>query len=213
MTRWCDPLPAESYGGHVLTENNWFPSNGVVKMSGEGSMTSDIIPSFIRHLDMHARQFLSATTSDLLSLDGHKSEIGCEWLEICRQNNCEVVQTPANTSHFLQPCDQFVNKAFKEAVRDMRDEVSSMAIANTKSVQFNLMCGVFGFHRISTQDNTKSFQVTGLFPVNWNFSKRFKNINDRINSKFSSDQFRSSAPQAHFQQQGVSTCVTLLTPF
>ncbi len=51
----------------------------------------------------------------------------------------------------------------------MRDKVTSMAIVNTKSVQFKLMCGVFGFHRISTQDIRKSFQVTGLFPVDWDF--------------------------------------------
>ncbi len=162
MTRWFDPLPDESYGGHVLTENNWFPSNSAVKMSEKGSMTSDIIPSFIRHLYMYVRRFLPATTSYLLSLNGHKPRNGCEWLELCRQNNCEVVQAPANSPHFLQPCDQFVNKAFKGAVRDMRDEVASMAIANTKSVQFTLMCGVFGFHRISTQDIKMSFQVTGF---------------------------------------------------
>ncbi len=46
MARWFDPLPAESYGAHVLTENNWFPSNGAVKMSEKGSMTRDIIPYF-----------------------------------------------------------------------------------------------------------------------------------------------------------------------
>ncbi len=74
-----------------------------------------------------------------------------------------------------------------------RDEATSISIANTKSFQFKLMCGVFGFHRISTQDIRKSFQVTGLFPVNWDFSKRLKNNNDRVNTKFSSEQFRSSA--------------------
>ncbi len=31
MTRWFDSLPAESYRAHVLTENNWFPPNRVVK--------------------------------------------------------------------------------------------------------------------------------------------------------------------------------------
>ncbi len=60
MIRWFDSLPAESYDGHVLTENNWLPSNGVVKMSEKVSMTSDIIPSFIRHLDVYVRQFLPA---------------------------------------------------------------------------------------------------------------------------------------------------------
>ncbi len=54
-------------------------------------------------------------------------------------------------------------------------------------------CIIFGFHRISTQDIRKSLQLICLLPVNWDFSKRFNNINDRINSNFSSEQFRSSA--------------------
>ncbi len=76
MTRWFDPLRAEPYGAHVLTENNWFLSNGVVKMSEKGSMTSEIIPSFSRHLDKYARQFLPATTSYLLRLDVHQDWMG-----------------------------------------------------------------------------------------------------------------------------------------
>ncbi len=40
---------------------------------------------------------------------------------------------------------------------------------------------------------SNSFQVISLFPVNWDFSKRFKSINDRINSNFSSEKFRSRA--------------------
>ncbi len=36
MTRWFEPLPAESYGAHIFTENNWFPSNGIMKMSEKG---------------------------------------------------------------------------------------------------------------------------------------------------------------------------------
>ncbi len=40
MTRWFDLLPAESYDGHVLTENDWFPSNCVLKMSEKVSMTT-----------------------------------------------------------------------------------------------------------------------------------------------------------------------------
>ncbi len=70
-----------------------------------------------------------------------KSErIGFEWLDLCQKTNCEVVQAPANTSRFLQPCDQFVNKAFQGAASDVRDKVNSMAIVNTKSVQIKLMC-------------------------------------------------------------------------
>ncbi len=66
-----------------------------------------------------------------------------------------------------------------------------MAIVNTKLVQFKLMCGVLGFHQISTQHIRKSFQVPGLLPVDWNVSKRFKNTLDRI--EFSSEQSLSIA--------------------
>ncbi len=71
-------------------------------------------------------------------------------LELCRKNNCGAVQAP---------CDQFVNKAIKGAARDMRDEVTSVAIANAKYILFKLMCGFFGFHGISTHVIKESFQV------------------------------------------------------
>ncbi len=63
----------------------------------------------------------------------------------------------------------------------------------------------------------KCFQVIGLFPVNWDFSKRFKNIYDCINSKFSSEQFRSSATSTfsaigsvHMRQTDRRTAETVL---
>ncbi len=75
-----------------------FPCRGCGR---KGSMTREIIPSFVKHLDKYVRNFLPSSTSYLLTLDGHKSRIGFECLELCQENNCEVVQAPANTSHFL----------------------------------------------------------------------------------------------------------------
>ncbi len=82
MSAWFDPLPKESYGGHILTEQDWFPAEGVVKMSQKGSMTREIITSFVKHLDKYVRNFFPSSTSYLLTLDGHKSRIGFEWLEL-----------------------------------------------------------------------------------------------------------------------------------
>ncbi len=112
MSAWFDPLPKESYGGHILTGQDWFPADGAVEMSEKWSMTREKIPSFVKHLDKYVRNILPSSTSYLLTLDGHKSRMGVEWLELCQQNNCEGVEPLAYTSHFLQPCDQFVNKAF-----------------------------------------------------------------------------------------------------
>ncbi len=79
------------------------------------------------------------------------------------------------------------------------------------------MCRVFGFHRISTQEIRKSFELTVSFPVSWEFSKRFMNINERANSKFSSDPFRFSATSTfsaigsvHMNQTDRSTAYTVL---
>ncbi len=53
--------------------------------------------------------------------------------------------------------------------------------------------------------------------MNWDFSKRFKNINDRINSKFSSELLRSSATSTfsaigsvHMRQTDRRTAETVL---
>ncbi len=118
--------------------------------------------------------FLPSSASYLLTLDGHKSRIGFEWLELCHKTQFKVLQAPADTSHFPQPCDKFANKAFQGAVRDMMDKVTSIAILNTKSVLLKLLCGIFGFHRIRTQYIRKRSKVTGLFPVDWDVSKRLR---------------------------------------
>ncbi len=152
MSDWFDPLPKESYGGHTLTEQDWFAAYGAVQISEKGSMTRAIIPSFVKHFDKYVRNFLPSSTSSPLTLDGHKSRMGVEWVDLCQQNNCEVVQSPANTSHFLQPRDEFVNKAFQGA-EGTRGTPWAVALTNTKSVQFKQMCGMSGFHRIITQAN------------------------------------------------------------
>ncbi len=122
--------------------------------------------------------------------------IGFEWLDLCQKHNCEVFQAPANISHFFQPCDQFVNKALQGAVRDMRDKVTSMAIGNTKSVHCKIMCGVFGFHRISTRDIRKAFQVTNFFPWTGTF-RRDLSITLILSSTHLSN--LPPAPQANFR--------------
>ncbi len=62
----------------------------------------------------------------------------------------------------------------------MNDEVSGTAIMNTKSVKFTLMCGVQGRDSITVEEIRKSFEVTGVFPVDWNIPQKFKTKNEVV---------------------------------
>ncbi len=42
------------------------------------------------------------------------------------------------------------------------------------------MSAVLGFHSITAADIRKSFQGTGIFPVNWDCAQMFENIKDTI---------------------------------
>ena len=81
----------------------------------------------------------------------------------------EVIQEPANTSHCLQPCDQTINKRFKQTIRKARDDLCSAIPADTKEVQFKLMCAIVDHGMISTYDIRSSFPETGLFLLSLDF--------------------------------------------
>lgn len=97
------------------------PEDSFLCPSSKGSMEKGIIHFIIDHMHMKARKTFNECRSLLLFLDGHKSRGGFEWLEKGNKCKIEVIQAPANTSHFLQPCDPTMNKNFSDAVKCMRD--------------------------------------------------------------------------------------------
>lgn len=103
-----------------------------------GSMEQRLIHVLIEHLDKHVSQFLPRERKYVLSLDGNLSLNGQKWLQLAKLIEREVVQSPANTSHFLQPCDSYINKTFQTSIRCTRDDLCSMAISDTKSMDFKL---------------------------------------------------------------------------
>lgn len=178
MTNWFLPLDNEVYkfgDGELrkLTNRGWFPCDGHVAVSENGSMDMNIISIFIHHLNRFVRKFVPREKHYVLLLDGHSSRKGIDWLDLCEENGCEVVQSPANTSHFLQPCDRLVNKKFQHTVRETRDSLCLAAITDTKSMRFKFLCGVRGFEAISLADIRKSWEETGLWPMNFDFADRW----------------------------------------
>lgn len=143
MAQWFWPL-GESYnalkGSYLdkLTKPNWFPGEGCVICSENGSMEKYIIPLFIEHLNRFVRKHVHSSNDYLLLLDGHSSRNGADWLVTALSNKCQVAQSPANTSHELQPCDRDVNKKFKSTSRKVRDEICEVQVTDTRTMRVKL---------------------------------------------------------------------------
>ena len=106
MQAWFDRLPVEIFKDptgepHWLVKDEWFPENSCIVVSESGSMTKALIPILVEHINTNIRKIIPVDKRVCLVLDGHSSRKGWDWLETCVSHNIEVVQSPANTSHFL----------------------------------------------------------------------------------------------------------------
>ena len=80
--------------------------------------------------------------------------------------NIVVVRLPANTTHILQPCDQFVNKIFQKTVLSTRDELLSMRHLSWANTAYKIKLTVAGYQSLTAEDARKSFVACGLWPMN-----------------------------------------------
>lgn len=151
-------------------------------------MDMNVIKICVQHLDTFVRKHLPGSIPYVLVLDGHGSRKGVEWLCLCQERNCEVVQSPANTSHFLQPCDQFINKVFQETIRTTRDDLCKEAVTDIKAVGFRLMCAINGFQHITVKHVQESWKVTELWPVDYRFVDKLKRRKDELRDRSSEEQ-------------------------
>lgn len=139
MSNWFHPLAAQQSGVDEhqlwLTQKNWFPDDALFLMTESGSMEKRIIKLVIEHINKFVRQCLLPNLAYCLTLDGHKSREGTQWLEYCNEVKCEVVQSPSDTSHFLQPCDRKVKKTMKESIRNNRDLMCRYTFIDLHSMQ------------------------------------------------------------------------------
>ena len=120
ISGWISPLkPAEiicpSPTTSRLSADHWYHEGTVIMTADKGSMEKRLISHVVKHIDRFVRKEVPAELPFCMTLDGHSSREGYEWLELCKQKKYEVVQSPSNTTHFLQSCDQDVNSAFKKA--------------------------------------------------------------------------------------------------
>lgn len=179
MSNWFDPLRGDQYcdesgNPHWFATGGWFPADAALFPTENGSMEKRVIPFVVDHVHRHVRKVLGPTVKFVLSLDGHSSRNGYDWLESCNAKGIEVVQSPANTSHFLQPCDSYINKTFQSTVRTVRDEICAVEVQDVKSMGFKLKLGVAGFRALSEGIIQASFTTLGLWPMDYRFLQKFR---------------------------------------
>ena len=70
----------------------------------------DILLSFAKHLNKFVRNFVLQVVHYLLTIDGHSSRNGLEWLQEFSSYGYEVILSPANTSQFCNPVTKGLTK-------------------------------------------------------------------------------------------------------
>ena len=100
----------------------------------------------------------------VLILDGHDF---VELIQLALDNNIEIVELPAHTSNWLQPCDRTVFKPLKDAYADECQQLMN----NYPGVMISKanFCGLLSraWDRALTQDNIKAgFKACGIYPLN-----------------------------------------------
>ena len=178
-TTWTDPLDQEKFKENGAPDRyarlGWFPKDAALFTSANGSMEMSHMHLLVEHVNRYFRKFVPLPDPLLILLDGHSSRNGCHWVHKAQEFSIEVVQSPANTSHFLQPCDQSVNKIFKKEMRKKRDQLCAIhPLVNTSTQQFKLVCATHAYGAITENDIKHSFEVTGLWPMDFRFLERLK---------------------------------------
>lgn len=179
MSSWFSNFTPEIFhyedgSPHWLACPDWFPEDGVVVCTKNGSNEMAMMPIIIQHINKFVRKFVPTEVSYCLTLDGHASRNGSAWLVCSKDRNMEVVQSPANTSHKLQPCDQLVNKRVKDGIKTTFDELNTMGSVASCSTPVKLKLGIAGYHAITCSDVQQSFEKCGLWPMDFRFLEFFR---------------------------------------
>lgn len=165
IRKWLDPLSQKDNFEFIPEDmKNFFapgwktPGHGIA-ITEQGSMIEEVLVAFIRNFAKHSREYTpDKTKAMLLLLDGHKSRCGLDWIEEAQKHNIEVVQTPANTSHYLQAGDRDVNPRLKKTGKEAATTLSKFIQISPVSAQFKLVKGTYGHDAISEGDIKVSWE-------------------------------------------------------
>ena len=80
-----------------------------------------------------------------------------------------MLQLPSDTSHFLQPCDQKVNRVLKRGVKAYCDILTEVKSKNLSSVSSKPILAVIVLKCASPTEIIESFEKRGLCTMDFRF--------------------------------------------
>ena len=103
----------------------------------------------------------------LIILDGHKSHITLEVLELAKNNGIDMLSLPSHSSHEFQPLDKACFKPFKVAFRMYRD-IWNLQNHGKKCQKEDLaQWASLAFKKaLKTNNIASGFRVIGIWPLN-----------------------------------------------
>lgn len=157
IRRWWEPLRCRSNRTRDIQEEN-------------GLMTKELLPAYVEHFAKHAR--IIARNMDLtlvLLLDVHKSKNWIEWIEQALKHNIEIVESPANTSHYLQVIDQKIYLILNKVGKSIRDALVQETDMTTTNTNFKFVKAVQWYIAINEDVVNTSWKKTRLWPTDFRF--------------------------------------------
>jgi len=111
--------------------------------------------------------YIGEERPQILIVDGHDSHNFIELIDVAVENNVHIIELPAHTSHWLQPCDRTVFGPFKNAYRKACADLTTLFPGSV--VSKSNFCGLLkkAWEEAVTPSNIVSgFRACGIFPFN-----------------------------------------------
>ncbi|CDF40118.1 unnamed protein product [Chondrus crispus] len=94
LSGWISPLkPAEiicsSPTTSRLSAEHWYHEGTIIMTGDKGSMEKPLISHVVEHIDRCVRKEVPAELPYCMTLDGHSSREGYQWLELCKKKNAK----------------------------------------------------------------------------------------------------------------------------
>lgn len=103
----------------------------------------------------------------LLIIDNLKSHLTYDILRTAKENNIELLAFPANCTHIMQPLDINIFKIFKSKLRDkIPERITNLSVSYLSNIKFVELISDVWLEVFDTEIIKRSFQLTGIHPLN-----------------------------------------------
>ena len=100
-------------------EAELLPSDVMLSKTENGSMEKELFADWLRKVVVPHKKKVNPDGSSLLILDNHGSRFSIEAIDLCIDNNIEILCYPGHLTHVLQGPDVVLNKPISTIVDDM----------------------------------------------------------------------------------------------